>query len=53
MRNKVFVFFISALIPFFSLSQEKEKGNSLLNKINPKSQGTDIGNILNLSLIHI
>lgn len=47
MRNKIFVFFISALIPFFSLSQEKEKGNSLLNKINPKSQGTDIGSILN------
>ena len=47
MRNKAFVFFISALIPFFSLSQEKEKNNSLLNKINPKSQGTDIGNILN------
>ena len=45
MRNKIFVIFISALIPFVSLSQEKEKGNSLLNKINPKSQG--IGNILN------
>ena len=47
MRNTIFVFFISALIPFVSLSQEKEKGNSLLNKINPKSQGTGIGNILN------
>ena len=45
MRNKIFVFLISLLIPFVSLSQEKEKGNSLLNKINPKSQGTGIGNI--------
>ena len=42
MRNQVFVLLISVLIPFVSLSQEKEKGNSLLNKINPKSQGTDI-----------
>ena len=47
MRTKIFKIFIIVIIPFISLSQEKEKGNSLLNKINPKSQGTGIGNLLN------